>query len=84
MTPEQIEKNREALTRGVNEAFAKDLGCDPSDDVLGLFVDRELARAGILPREVLIALTVDQRAVVLAGLTEDEASVNIAALEYNQ
>lgn len=77
LTPDQIEENRKALSRGVNEALAKDLGCNPNMDVMGLFVDRALAQAGMLPPEALAELTTEERAVVCAGMTEDEVSANV-------
>lgn len=76
--PDQIEGDREALRRGVSEALARDLDCYPSEDVLGLLVDRALARAGMLPREGLAERTAEQRAVMLAGMTEEEACADLS------
>ena len=71
--------NRRALRRGVDVAIASKLWCSADDDVLGLLVDRELAQVGLLPPEALRELTAEQRAVVLAGTTEEEASANVVA-----
>lgn len=61
--------------------IASKLGCSPDDDVLGLLVDRELAQVGLLPPEALRELTAQQRAVVLAGITEEEAAHGVAVDE---
>ena len=77
--PGRVARNREALQRGVDVAIASKLGCSADDDVLALLVDRELAQVGLLPPEALSELTAQQRAVVLAGTTEEAASRNVAA-----
>jgi hypothetical protein len=75
LTPEQIAANKEALSRGVDETIAKDLGCSPDDDPLGLLVDRELAAAGLLPVEALEQMTPERRALAI-GLPNG-STVNI-------
>ena len=75
----RVARNRRALRRGVDAAIAGKLGCSAEDDVLALLVDRELAQVGLLPPEALRELTVQQRAVVLAGTSEEAASANVAA-----
>lgn len=78
-TDEQKRENAEALAAGVDEALAREVGCAPHEDALGLLVDRELARAGLLPPEALTEMSPAHRALVLEGKTADEAGANIEA-----
>lgn len=67
MSPDE---KREKLARAVDAKFADRVGCEPGDDALGLYVDRELYRAGMLPSEVLAAMSPQQREWVTASESE--------------